>query len=64
MSFPLTPPNNVPMLDKRGLVTPPWGEFFTRLALKLNSPELNFAWEQPDLLWRDPAGNPHVIASE
>jgi hypothetical protein len=64
MSFPIQPPNNVPMLNKQtGLVTEPWALFFTRVAGKLNAIELNFAYEAPNLVWKDPNGNNHTIAS-
>ncbi len=64
MSFPLDPPNSVPMVDlKTGLVTQPWALYFTRLSRKLNATELNFSYTAPNLNWTDPAGNPHVIAS-
>ncbi len=55
----------IPMVDpKTGKVTIPWAEFFTRLSAKLNEPGLNFKFVAPDLIWTDPNGNPHVIASQ
>jgi len=58
------PAPTVPVVDKDGRITVPWNRFFTALAAKLNDPALNFEYASPDLIWKDPAGVAHEIASE
>ena len=63
MSQKLFVPTTVPMVGRDGMVTEAWSLFFTKLAAQLADPALNFKYVAPNLIWTDPNGNPHVIAS-